>query len=361
MAGTLALTKAELRRLMHNKRYFIFTVGFPVILYLLIGRQVSAQAYGIAFGAYYMIAMATFGAFSGALNGNAQRISQEKKDGWIRQLRLTPLPANAYVVTKILVSLATTVPAIVIVLLLGRFYGNVHLPAWQWPVIAVTVWFGSTIFAALAVAVGYRFPPDQVQPITLIVYFFFAILGGLWFPLSGFLAKIGKFTPTYEAVKIGTDVIGNTGVYVKKGSFYYFFRSKQQLMVAALEQRWQQAEAKLLAAAFAADVPPLRRIDRLFELAANLEEDAQDVKGAGAQLDFGPLAKEPRTGEIDRGDRPVRGRTGIGDALQVGVETDELAPRQVVGHRFALRHETDHPVDRRVAEGRTAGDADHAG
>ncbi len=43
MAGTLALTKAELRRLMHNKRYFIFTVAFPVVLYLLIGRQVRAQ------------------------------------------------------------------------------------------------------------------------------------------------------------------------------------------------------------------------------------------------------------------------------------------------------------------------------
>ena len=112
MAGTLALTKAELSRLMHNRRYFIFTVAFPVILYLLIGRQVNAHAYGIAFGAYYMISMATFGAFSGALNGNAQRIAQEKKEGWIRQLRLTPLPANAYVVTKILVSLATTVPSI---------------------------------------------------------------------------------------------------------------------------------------------------------------------------------------------------------------------------------------------------------
>jgi len=104
------------------------------------------------------------------------------------------------------------VPAIVIVLLLGRFYGGVHLPAWQWPVIAVTVWFGSTIFAALAVAVGYRFPPDQVQPVTLIVYFAFAILGGLWFPLVGFLSSIGKFTPTYEAVKISTDVIQGASV-----------------------------------------------------------------------------------------------------------------------------------------------------
>ena len=81
MAGILALTKAELLRLMHNRRYFIFTVAFPVILYLLIGRQVTAQAYGIAFGAYYMIAMATFGAFSGALNGNAQGSRRRRRKG----------------------------------------------------------------------------------------------------------------------------------------------------------------------------------------------------------------------------------------------------------------------------------------
>jgi ABC-type transport system involved in cytochrome c biogenesis permease component len=165
MAGTLALTKAELMRLLRNRRYFIFTLAFPVVLYLLLGRQVAGKANGVAFAAYYMVAMSTFGAFSGALNGNAQRISQEKKEGWIRQLRLTPLPPNAYVVAKVLTSLATTVPSIIIVLILGRFYGNVHLPAWEWPVIAVVVWFGSTIFAALAVAIGYRFAPEQVQPV----------------------------------------------------------------------------------------------------------------------------------------------------------------------------------------------------
>lgn len=212
MAGTLALTRAELMRLTRNRRYFIFTVALPVVFYLLIGKQVKGTAYGIPFADYYMVAMATFGAFSGALNGNSQRISQENKDGWIRQLRLTPLPANAYVISKVLVSMATTIPSIVIVLLLGRFYGNVHLPLWQWFAIAVTVWFGSTIFAALAVAVGYRFTPDQVQPLSLVLYFLFAILGGLWFPLTGFLGKVGQLTPTYDAVKIGTDVIGNVSV-----------------------------------------------------------------------------------------------------------------------------------------------------
>jgi ABC-2 type transport system permease protein len=211
MRGTLLLAQTEINRLRRNRRYFLFTLALPVVLYLIVAKQ-GKSAYGVDFTAYYMVAMATFGAFSGALNGNAIRISEERKLGWIRQLRLTPLPANAYVIAKLLVSMATTIPSVVIVFLLGRFYGGVHLAAWEWIVIAIVVWLGSMIFAALAVAIGYRFPPDQVQPIATLIYFAFTILGGIWFPLSGALQKIGQATPTYEAVKISTDVIGGTSV-----------------------------------------------------------------------------------------------------------------------------------------------------
>src|SRR6202046_2994225 len=153
MTNTMALGRAEIMRLRHNTRYAIFTLALPVILYLAIAPSVKhVTAYGVGYPAYYMIAMASIGAFSGALTGNAQRISQEKKDGWIRQLRLTPLPANAYVISKVLVSAATTVPSILIVLLLGRFYGHVHLLAWEWVPLALTIWFCPRIFAALAVA-----------------------------------------------------------------------------------------------------------------------------------------------------------------------------------------------------------------
>ena len=213
MRGILLLTQAEINRLRRNRRYLLFTVGLPVILYLIVAKQ-GNKAYGVEFTAYYMVAMATFGSFAGALNGNSIRIAEERKVGWIRQLRLTPLPANAYVIAKILTSMATTIPSIVIVLLLGRFYGGVHLAAWQWIVIAVIIWLGSTIFAALAVAIGYRFPPDQVQPITLLVYFAFLALGGVWFPLGGTLQKIGEGTPTYAAIKISTDVVHGVSVPV---------------------------------------------------------------------------------------------------------------------------------------------------
>jgi ABC-2 type transport system permease protein len=222
MRGILMLTQAEVNRLRRNRRYLLFTIGLPVILYLIIGKQ-GSKAYGVQFAAYYMVAMAIFGAFAGALNGNSIRISEERKVGWIRQLRLTPLPANAYVIAKILTSMVISVPSIVIVLLLGRFYGDVHLALWQWIVIAVIVWLGSTIFAALAVAIGYRYPPDQAQPITIMLYLVFTILGGVWFPLSGALGNIGKGTPTYEAIKISTDVISNMPVpgYLVFGLFVW--------------------------------------------------------------------------------------------------------------------------------------------
>ena len=80
MTGTLTLSRLEIKRVLRNKRYLLFTIGLPVVLYVSFGRTHSL-AYGVGFKAYYMIAMASIGAFSGALNGNSMRISQERKDG----------------------------------------------------------------------------------------------------------------------------------------------------------------------------------------------------------------------------------------------------------------------------------------
>jgi ABC-2 type transport system permease protein len=223
MNGTLSLTRAEVARFRRNKRYLIFTIGLPVMFYLIFGRT-SASAYGTTFKAFYMVGMAAFGALSGAFNNNAMRISQERKDGWIRQLRLTPLPANGYVLAKILASMATTVPSIVIVLLMGRFYGGVHMAAWKWVAIAAAIWIGTLIFAALAVAIGYRIEPNTVQPVAMVVFFFFSIFGGLWFPLSGALETFAKFTPTFQVVRISADVIatGSTSATYVVGIAVWF-------------------------------------------------------------------------------------------------------------------------------------------
>jgi len=50
----------------------------------------------------------------------------------------------------------------------------------------------------------------------------------------------------------------------KKGSFYYFFKSKSELAAAALESDWKRKQAEM-DAMFSPTVPPLERFDRYFD------------------------------------------------------------------------------------------------
>lgn len=50
----------------------------------------------------------------------------------------------------------------------------------------------------------------------------------------------------------------------KKGSFYYFFKSKSELAAAALEADWTKKKAEM-DAIFSPTVPPLERLERYFD------------------------------------------------------------------------------------------------
>src|SRR5215467_2684803 len=50
----------------------------------------------------------------------------------------------------------------------------------------------------------------------------------------------------------------------KKGSFYYFFKSKAELAAAALEADWKKKKAHM-DTIFSPTVPPLERFERYFE------------------------------------------------------------------------------------------------
>jgi len=50
----------------------------------------------------------------------------------------------------------------------------------------------------------------------------------------------------------------------KKGSFYYFFKSKSELAAAALEADWKKKQADM-DSIFSPTIPPLQRLDRYFD------------------------------------------------------------------------------------------------
>ncbi|MER8102043.1 ABC transporter permease [Kitasatospora sp. NPDC094016] len=192
------LIRLEILRTFRNRRYLVFTIAFPALMYFFFTHAYGSSplAGGLSVKTYFMVSMATFGAVGAVLTGSAQRISLERKSGWVRQLRLTALPGRAYTLGKIAASSVTTLPAILVVFALGAVQG-VSLGAAQWAGLAAALWLGSFVFAALGVALGYAAAPDSVQTIVMITYMVMALFGGTWFPVSGSLEKFARFNPVY--------------------------------------------------------------------------------------------------------------------------------------------------------------------
>jgi len=88
--------RLELLRTFRNRRFFVFSLGFPVVLYLLIaapnGSEGDLAGTGIPARLYFMVSLTVFGTMNGVVAAGA-RIAFERTLGWTRQLRITPLRA----------------------------------------------------------------------------------------------------------------------------------------------------------------------------------------------------------------------------------------------------------------------------
>ncbi|MGJ5753558.1 ABC-2 type transport system permease protein [Streptomyces puniciscabiei] len=202
-----ALIKLELTRALRNRKFLFFSVIYPAVIFLLVSNQTgNVDGTGLSVAKYVMVSMASFGALTAVLMGNSERIAKEREGGWVRQLRLTPLPGRGYVLAKTASAAVVSLPSIVVVFLVAAAVKDVRLDAWQWAALTGAIWAGSLVFAALGVAIGYLASGDAVRPITMIVYFGLSILGGLWMPSSSFptwLQDIAKWLPTHAYAALG--------------------------------------------------------------------------------------------------------------------------------------------------------------
>ncbi|MGC4939641.1 TetR/AcrR family transcriptional regulator [Kribbella sp. DT2] len=92
-----------------------------------------------------------------------------------------------------------------------------------------------------------------------------------------------------------------TAAGVPKGSFYYFFDSKQALAEAVIEEHWIDQRAQWTAL-LGSDKAPLERLRDLYDATTELQRTAQKETGAVTGCLFGNLALElsARDEEIQR-------------------------------------------------------------
>ncbi|HEX3789065.1 MAG TPA: ABC transporter permease [Pseudonocardiaceae bacterium] len=209
--GYLAL---EARRALRTPRALIFTIVFPVVLFLvykgLYGDQKIAGT-NVTYTVYLMCSMAAFGSFMAAMNAGA-RTAVERSVGWQRQLRLTPLTSRGYLLSKAAVGMIVALPPVVLVSLVGAFSGA-HLGAAGWVQVVVGVWVATLPFAVLGLLIGQLATAETMQVYTSGAMLLFSLLGGLWIPVTIFpnwLADIAKVLPSYWLADIGQSAaLGN--------------------------------------------------------------------------------------------------------------------------------------------------------
>jgi ABC-2 type transport system permease protein len=208
-----SLIKLELTRALRNRKFLFFSVIYPSVLFLIIAGNADGTTKvtgtGLTLPTYMMVSMASFGALTAVLMGNSERIAKERESGWVRQLRLTPLPGRGYVLAKTASAAVVSLPSIVIVFIVAAAVKDVRLDVWQWLALTGAIWAGSLVFAALGVAIGYLASGDAVRPITMITYFGLSILGGLWMPSTTFpqwLQDIAKWLPTHAYAALGRSI-----------------------------------------------------------------------------------------------------------------------------------------------------------
>jgi ABC-2 type transport system permease protein len=154
-----------------------------------------------------LVIFAVFGALASGLYATAPALAQERATGWLRQLRVMPLPAAATVAGKVAAAMAFALPAIGLVAVAAAASQGVELGLDRWVELALLLWVATTPFAALGVLIGLTIrnaePAQSAASAAMVVLW---VLGGMVTEpsdLPGLLETVAHLLPTNAAAELG--------------------------------------------------------------------------------------------------------------------------------------------------------------
>ena len=207
-----ALLVFQLRRVARNRQFLIFTVLMPALFTVFFTKIFGGQAPNAAryqeFAGYYMVSMMAYGGLGAAL-GATIRISFDRASGWLRQLRVTPVPQTRIFAVDVVVGALLALPGLIVVALVGRFVNHVQLGIGTWIALVGVLWAGSITFVAFGLLIGLSLDEKAAGGAVGFVGVVLAALGGLWVPVEVFPASmrtVAHSMPSYWYAQLGRDV-----------------------------------------------------------------------------------------------------------------------------------------------------------
>ena len=231
----------QLRRVGRNRQFLFFTVALPA-LFTVFFTKVFGGAAGTDYDEYAegaMVSMMAYGAMGAAL-GATIRISFDRRSGWLRQLRVTPVPTSSVVAVEVVVGVLLTLPSLVAVAAVGRFVNGVQLPLATWLALVGVLWAGSAVFVAIGLLLGLALEEKAAGGAIGIVGTVLAALGGLWVPAELFpvgLQAVAHGLPSYWYAEIGRDVAAGGAPSVAAVAVLLAFAAAASALAAGVARR----------------------------------------------------------------------------------------------------------------------------
>jgi ABC-2 type transport system permease protein len=225
MTGPLAYVWLEARRQWRNREALIFRLGLPTAAYLILtatGRSdqsvtLSSDLRTLPSGTARMLSLAALGALiSGLAAGPA--LGEERTNGWLRQLRATPLPPIAAVAAKIVVAMSFALPAIALVVAAAGVTDGTGGLDWAGCVELIgLMWLATAPITALGTLIGLSLGTEAAQGASTLAFLVLWLLGGVFTSPSEMpdaLAAVARVLPSYGVVQVGWSAASGEAIAV---------------------------------------------------------------------------------------------------------------------------------------------------
>lgn len=228
LANTFNYAAHNLKRLRRDVPTIFFSVGLPIIFYILFG---AIQEYGsIEFNggnvsALVMIGMALYAGATGAV-GAAGSIVAENRAGWGRQLALTPLrPYQIGLAHCLNIVVRALLPTAAVFITGGLTKATMQPDQW---VFSFLITVACAIpFGIYGIACTMLIPSENTVSIATSTIVILAFAGNVFMPLKESLLAVGRFTPVYGAQALarwplseGAQMINGESLYVHDPLWY---------------------------------------------------------------------------------------------------------------------------------------------
>ena len=184
ISATVSYMRFEVARQFRNRDAVLFRLGLPAGLYVVFRAVISSGSDGTSEGlpsdVAAMVAFAVFGALYSTVFASGPPLAKERAIGWLRQLRVTPLPAGIAVAGKVAAAMAFALPSIALVALAAALTQDVRLGVDRWLELTAVIWLAAAVFTALGVLIGLAVRnPEVAQSATSAALIVMWLFGGL--------------------------------------------------------------------------------------------------------------------------------------------------------------------------------------